>query len=197
MKGLVYLACCVAILGMMGCGTSQQQGQQKQQEPKKQKPQGHYLKYNLHYYTRSNNPQKFASVVNYIRSSGHGFYPYGTLVKTGTDRRGYKFIVQETKDVVYVECRDSYIANKNRSEYLGVLVSDTPVSYTGLSDVDQKGISEGEPYEGMSKKGIMIALGYPVPSLTPSPDADEWYYWNNRFSKCIIHFKDGKVDKIN
>jgi hypothetical protein len=49
----------------------------------------------------------------------------------------------------------------------------------------------------MSKKGIMIALGYPVPSFTPSPDADEWHYWKNRFAKCIIHFKDGKVDKIN
>jgi hypothetical protein len=51
--------------------------------------------------------------------------------------------------------------------------------------------------KGMSKKGIMIALGYPAPSFTPDLGSDVWRYWNSRFIKCNIIFKNGKVESIS
>jgi len=197
-KGLLYLSCCIVTFGKMGCGSSQQQEQKpREQAQQEQKGRNRYLKYNLHYYARGNSPEKLASVVNYTESPGHGFYPYGTLVTVGSHSKGFKLRVQETGDVIYLECREAHIGNKRPSEYLVMLISPTPVSYTGLSAVDQKGISDGRPYTGMSKKGIMIALGYPAPVATPSPDADEWHYWKSRFVKRVIHFTNGRVDRIN
>ena len=74
-----------------------------------------------------------------------------------------------------------------------MILSKTPVSYTGLSEIDQKGISEGRPYKGMSKTGVMIALGYHCPSKTPSPEANVWYYWENRFDNYAVNFENGLV----
>ena len=66
-----------------------------------------------------------------------------------------------------------------------------------LSEIDQKGIDKGRAYEGMTKRGIEIAMGYPPTHVTPDRDYDEWMYWMNRFNRTAISFNDaGVVDEI-
>ncbi|MCG8383407.1 MAG: hypothetical protein MJA28_14520 [Gammaproteobacteria bacterium] len=66
-----------------------------------------------------------------------------------------------------------------------------------LSKTDQEGISTGKVKEGMSKKGVILAAGYPPPHVTPSTDANEWTYWKNRYDRFIVRFNDaGIVDSI-
>ena len=62
-----------------------------------------------------------------------------------------------------------------------------------LSEVDRKGIRAGTALTGMTKRGVILAIGYPPEHATPSLDGDVWTYWKNRFGKMHVHFSDGKV----
>jgi hypothetical protein len=42
----------------------------------------------------------------------------------------------------------------------------------------------------MTKPGVVFALGYPPPHVTPSLEADRWTYWTNRFNKLAILFDE-------
>jgi len=63
-----------------------------------------------------------------------------------------------------------------------------------LSNADQEGIRTGKPRRGMTKQGVIFAMGYPPSHATPSPEQDRWIYWTNRFAKRIVQFsREGKV----
>jgi hypothetical protein len=40
----------------------------------------------------------------------------------------------------------------------------------------------------MSRKGVMVALGYPAAHRTPSLDSNSWTYWTNRFKTIVVEF---------
>jgi hypothetical protein len=62
-----------------------------------------------------------------------------------------------------------------------------------LDKRDQEGVKQGKALPGMTKQGVVFALGYPPPHVTPSLDADRWIYWTNRFNKVAVVFRDGRV----
>jgi hypothetical protein len=66
----------------------------------------------------------------------------------------------------------------------------------GLSSVDEQGIKEGRAMVGMSKKAVVMAIGYPPTSQTKSTDDNSWRYWHNRFTTMLITFDGGKVTNI-
>jgi hypothetical protein len=66
-----------------------------------------------------------------------------------------------------------------------------------LSDIDKEGIESGIPKLGMSKDGILFAMGRPPIHATPWLKDDYWLYWRNRFGKQGIRFDaEGKVIEI-
>ena len=66
-----------------------------------------------------------------------------------------------------------------------------------MSKVDRDGIKTGKAAVGMSKKAVILAIGYPPRHVTPSTDMNQWTYWRNRFVRTIIEFDDkGKVSNI-
>jgi len=67
-----------------------------------------------------------------------------------------------------------------------------------LSSVDKKGIEEGKVLLGMSKQGVIIAIGYPPEFVTPNPmKSNKWHYWYNRWTQFYVLFgKNGKVVDI-
>ncbi len=67
-----------------------------------------------------------------------------------------------------------------------------------LSSVDKQGIEEGRVLIGMSKQGVIIAIGYPPEFATPNPmHSNRWHYWYNRWSQFFVTFgKNGKVIDI-
>jgi len=68
---------------------------------------------------------------------------------------------------------------------------------SGLNGTDLKGIRAGDVRIGMTKKGVIHAIGYPPDHRTPSTDADEWLYWQNRFNRFRVHFDDeGTVVRV-
>ena len=67
---------------------------------------------------------------------------------------------------------------------------------TALSDADRAGIQQGQVFQGMSKQGVILAIGYPPEHATPSLDSDQWSYWRNSHSRFLVYFVDGVVSGI-
>ena len=66
-----------------------------------------------------------------------------------------------------------------------------------MSEVDRKGVRSGTVLPGMTKRGVILAIGYPPEHATPSLDSDVWTYWKNRFGKMKVNFTNGKVSEIS
>jgi len=60
----------------------------------------------------------------------------------------------------------------------------------------RKLIEEGIVEKGMTKREVLMALGYPPAHRTPSLDASSWTYWQNRWATMAIHFDGDKVSRI-
>ncbi|MBO6934100.1 MAG: hypothetical protein JJ863_03975 [Deltaproteobacteria bacterium] len=65
-----------------------------------------------------------------------------------------------------------------------------------MSPEDQAGVQNGQVYQGMTKQGVIMAIGYPPEHATPTLQGDVWKYWatsNNRFE---VYFTNGIVSGI-
>ncbi|MDH5327595.1 MAG: DUF2845 domain-containing protein [Gammaproteobacteria bacterium] len=71
------------------------------------------------------------------------------------------------------------------------------------TDLDQypesiaNNIRQGIVEPGMTKKQVILALGYPPAHETPSPEVDQWRYWTSRTNTILLHFEGGKVTHIS
>jgi hypothetical protein len=65
-----------------------------------------------------------------------------------------------------------------------------------MSAVDAQGIRSGTVTMGMTKQGVIHAIGYPPDHATPTLESNTWTYWKNRFGQKFITFTDGKVTGI-
>lgn len=156
-----------------------------------------YTKFNIHGQSRDGHTAK-ASYANYTRpGGGHVIVPAGTKILIIKKARK-KFIFtydHGAKEVVF-----EYHAGRmgmDLDTYLDKITSPKPVSLDGLSKLDRKGIKEGQALVGMSRDGVMTALGYPATHRTPSLDATTWIYWTNRFGTIAVDFDAaGKVKAV-
>ncbi len=64
-----------------------------------------------------------------------------------------------------------------------------------LSEINQKGIKDGKPLIGMSKEGILFAMGRPPIHATPSLDSNNWTYWKNKWGRKVLEFDDKGILK--
>jgi len=66
-----------------------------------------------------------------------------------------------------------------------------------LSKLDKEGIRLGRAKVGMSREGILFAMGRPPYHANPDLDAPSWLYWMNRYNKTAIEFDEkGKVSAV-
>ena len=57
-----------------------------------------------------------------------------------------------------------------------------------LSKKDQEGISKGVALPGMTKQGVLYAMGRPPKHVNPTLDTLEWMYWRNKFGRRAVMF---------
>lgn len=67
---------------------------------------------------------------------------------------------------------------------------------TAMSAEDQAGIQQGQVYQGMSKQGVIMAVGYPPEHRTPTLEQDTWRYWGARNRTYEVFFVNGFVSGI-
>lgn len=59
-----------------------------------------------------------------------------------------------------------------------------------LSELDRRGIAIGKALVGMTKPGVLFAMGAPPRHVTPSLEANRWIYWTNRFNRVAVMFDE-------
>ena len=65
-----------------------------------------------------------------------------------------------------------------------------------MSPEDQAGIQNGQVYQGMTKQGVVMAIGYPPEHRTPTLEGDVWMYWATKSNRFEVYFTDGVVSGI-
>jgi hypothetical protein len=66
-----------------------------------------------------------------------------------------------------------------------------------LSELDRQGIRGGRAIVGMSRRGVILAMGHPPRHVNPDPNAPTLMYWKNRFNRIQIQFgSNGDVTGI-
>jgi hypothetical protein len=68
-----------------------------------------------------------------------------------------------------------------------------------LAELDKDGIYEGRVKPGMSREGVLIAIGYPPEFANRKAlmTARQWSYWVSRYSRMVVSFgRDGRVTRI-
>ena len=83
------------------------------------------------------------------------------------------------------------VAEPFRDHLTRVFATECPrAELDALSEIDRRGVGLGEALAGMSKQGVLFALGYPPRHATPSLDANRWIYWTNRFNRVAVLFEE-------
>ncbi|MFA5919851.1 MAG: hypothetical protein WC856_01000 [Methylococcaceae bacterium] len=76
------------------------------------------------------------------------------------------------------------------------LFAKNKVNLSKFTALERTQIENGTVADGMSKGAVIVAIGYPPITETMNLDSNMWVYWSGRFNKFNVHFKDGKVSKI-
>lgn len=177
--GSILVACC-------SCESGRTSGK---------KPEGDlYTRYNLHFVSEKG--MNKASYANWTEWPGHDMLPYNSRIRIGALGSRIYMVDVSTNRKIVMEFHSGRMAMSAR-QYVDLIASPTPVSYEGLSDVDQQGIQAGKAMVGMSKQGVMIALGYPAKHQTPSTENNVWTYWKGRHDSYAVEFDNtGKVTAV-
>jgi len=70
------------------------------------------------------------------------------------------------------------------------------INFSKFTALERTQIDNGTVAIGMSKDAVIVAIGYPPITETPNLDGNTWVYWSGRYNKFNVHFKDGKVSRI-
>jgi hypothetical protein len=57
-------------------------------------------------------------------------------------------------------------------------------------------IEAGSVEPGMTKDEVLMALGYPPAHRTPSLDAPQWHYWQDRWHQFVVYFDGDRVSRV-
>ena len=63
----------------------------------------------------------------------------------------------------------------------------------GLTGDEIKAVRAGQVKVGMSRKAVLVSVGYPPEIATPNTDLDVWKFWRDRFRNYEVKFTGGKV----
>jgi hypothetical protein len=126
-------------------------------------------------------------------------YKTGLILPAGTEIRAaitlgnsIAFIAKDMEDLVSIKFTKNWHPRKTPKDYLEMMITGKPLPEltAGMSEIEMQGIKNGLIYEGMSKKAVLIAYGYPPEHKTPSLDQDNWMYWKNKFKRHRICFDE-------
>ena len=155
----------------------------------------YYLKCNLHADPRNN------------RLSSVNYHLPGKVLKWGTPVTIKKISKKKVKFEangeifryeIHKRTRKITTVREHLARFLTTDLRRLKRKIRSLSRVDRKGIEDARPIVGMSKQGVLIAIGYPPEFVVHDPmAASSWQYWRNRWCKFVVVFnRYGKVKNI-
>lgn len=72
----------------------------------------------------------------------------------------------------------------------------SPRDLGGFRAAEREAIKAGEVEQGMSKKAVLVARGYPPAHETASTEMNSWRYWKGRHNTRIVRFGNGGVTSV-
>lgn len=147
-------------------------------------------------YTQTNlHPDDARNRLYSINYQQAGFIPRCTEV-TFVDVSAKKLIFKaEGQQYQYLYHKASGSFDDNIQKYFAPSCKKSALSK--LNAIDKKGLKSGKVYKGMTKAGVILAIGYPPVHKTPTTEGKVWKYWTNRFNTFNVIFDDnGKVKYI-
>jgi hypothetical protein len=70
------------------------------------------------------------------------------------------------------------------------------VNLSKFTALERTHIENGTVADGMRKDAVIVAIGYPPITETINLDSNLWVYWSGRYNKFNVHFKNGKVSRV-
>ena len=70
------------------------------------------------------------------------------------------------------------------------------VNLSNFNKLEKQHIQSGTVAVGMRKDAVIVAIGYPPITQTLNLDSNLWVYWSGRFNRFNVHFKNGKVNRV-
>lgn len=193
---MIHLVASIAVLAVvfsMGCAQTTNVNRetppaasQVEALPEKQL----YLAYNI-WRMRPHNMK----CINY--KYGHDILPAGTKVRNvdiirddRTKRNMITFKTEEDRRVYNIYFTENWHPGKTIEDYKDLMVTKKSLEELteGMSEREIKAIKDGIIVDGMSKKAVLVAYGYPPEHRTGSLFSNRWIYWRNKFVTFAICF---------
>ena len=155
----------------------------------------YYLKCNLH---ADPNNNKLSSVNYHLPGKVLKWGTPVTIKKISKKKVKFEANGEIFKYEIHKRTRKITTVREHLARFLTTDLNRLRTRVRNLSKVDKKGIEEARPIVGMSKQGVLIAIGYPPEFVVPDPmAASSWQYWRNRWTKFVVVFNmHGKVKNI-
>ncbi len=141
--------------------------------------------------------QTLASI-NYLQI---GIIPLGSEVKIDSrNAKRMQFTVADTGvQYTWVYTKHTRQAGMSLADNLTLFFGRDPAAYDSaqFSDADNEGIRLGNVTVGMSRAGVLLAIGTPPAHGTPNLKLPTWTYWKNVWTRRTVTFgPDGLVSEV-
>lgn len=149
-----------------------------------------YTAYNIWY----ENPTDI-SCMNYQKGK---LLTFGTEVEIiGADDTSISFKDKKTNKKFTIRYTETWMMMPMENFIKRLLTTKDRKALTeDMKQVIVEKISRGVVEEGMTRKEVLLAYGYPVAHRTPSLEEDTWIYWSDKLSSIRVVFKNEKVIAI-
>jgi len=151
------------------------------------------------YYTKINIWYKYPDKIKSTNNIDGTFLSLGTKVKILEFDSGKVKFIDIARDqfytIIFVKKHTPMTSQELFNRYFSENnIMDTNGEFNKVTSKEQEGIKKGRIFPGMSKKAVLLTLGYPPNHKTPSLEGNIWLYWGRRvvFS---VYFRDSLVEK--
>lgn len=121
--------------------------------------------------------------------------PVNTLVEVLEVGSGSAVLLLPDGERVVVENIEKH-TGASLEEVLRKMLSNTKVDLTPFSSLERKHIGAGTVAPGMSKRAVVVAIGYPPKHETPTSKMNSWRYWSSKFNTFVVNFENDKVKSV-
>jgi outer membrane protein assembly factor BamE (lipoprotein component of BamABCDE complex) len=121
--------------------------------------------------------------------------PFGTEVEViSAYKDSIKFKDKKTGKEYYIDYRKDWMMAPIENYIKQLLTCKSPEELTkGIAPATLEKLKRGIVEEGMTRREVLMAYGYPVPHRTPSLKEDTWIYWTDKMMTMRVVFKGDKV----
>lgn len=139
------------------------------------------------YYTRYSlfEERGLHRTTNYRRGTLVPINTQVTLLDAGRDR--FKVRVESSGRNLVIE-NDRRHTDDSLEQAFDRVLSPQPIDLSAFPPEQQQAIQEGKAIVGMAKDAVLLAMGPPPESGTPSRDSNQWRYWDTRMTSFVVTF---------